>query len=211
MTPWNPNGPDPDPHIHEHRRQLLLVRGYFDDLAGFPADTQANILTRLRELADLTGEPMLTPEQTEALVRERDTARAEADALRAGIETFRARAEGLAEIIDAIAEDVDPFRALPTDAEARGLPDRVRAVLHGRDTAIAEADALRAEVDRLRPLRALFDFAAVNHHRVAVLHEPRPGWMVAVDDSFGSRWNTQGSDLDDVIAAACDRLGVDHG
>ncbi len=87
IAPQSP--PDDAARIHEHRRQLLLVRGYFDDLAGFPADTQANILTRLRELADLTGEPMLTHDQTEALVRERDTAIAEADALRASLTEAR--------------------------------------------------------------------------------------------------------------------------
>ena len=150
MTPWNPNGPDPDPHIHEHRRQLLLVRGYFDDLAGFPADTQANILTRLRELADLTGEPMLTHDQTEALVRERDTARAEADALRAEVAALKANP--LATLLHRIPATEAPFEL----------------ACHPSDTGGSE-------------------------------------WSCVVAGTI-----TYGP-LDDVIAAACDRLGVDHG
>jgi len=107
---------------------------------------------RLRELADLTGEPMLTPDQTEALVRERDTAR-------------------------------------------------------------AEADALRAEVDRLRPLRALCERAQTSRTTIDLIYHPDAdpmrdgsGWLCEVDD-----WSTHAGPLDTVIAAACDRLGVDHG
>ena len=106
MTWIAPQSPPGDAaRIHEHRRQLLLVRGYFDDLAGFPADTQANILTRLRELADLTGEPMLTHDQTEALVRKLDDALTRIDALESRVTDLTEQVYDLAHEVDRLGEN----------------------------------------------------------------------------------------------------------
>lgn len=67
-----------------------------------------------------------------------------------------------------------------------------------------ERDALRAEVARLRPLRALLD--AAGDRGITLFNEQRPPmWTLDVDGNCAT------GSLDFVIAAACDRLGVDHG
>ncbi len=63
---------------------------------------------------------------------------------------LRNRIRELETALNTIAEDVDPGRPLLTMTQVRELPDRVRAVLHDRDTARAEADALRASLTEAR-------------------------------------------------------------
>lgn len=75
----------------------------------------------------------------------------------------------------------------------------------------AERDALRAEVARLRPLRALLEHCEAKGAVVSLSCVPdaRLRWLLATGgDGVSFRAN---GDLDAVIAAACDRLGVDHG
>jgi len=72
-------------------------------------------------------------------------------------------------------------------------------------------EALEAEVARLRPLRALLEHCEAQGAVVSLSCVPdaRLRWLLATGgDGISFRAN---GDLDAVITAACDRLGVDHG
>lgn len=72
-------------------------------------------------------------------------------------------------------------------------------------------EALEAEVARLRPLRALLEHCEAKGAVVSLSCVPdaRLRWLLATGgDGVSFRAN---GDLDSVITAACDRLGVPHG
>ena len=137
---------------------------------------------------------------------ERDAAIAEADALRASLTEARAVITRIATACATI--DCEDLAGALTPDDYDDLGGHVEAL-------VASHGTYRATLERLQtnPLATLLYRIPATEAPFVLTYHPDAdpmrdgsGWLCEVDD-----WSTRAGPLDAVIAAACDRLGVDHG